>query len=118
MSYEVEVNSVFTNSTNRDYAQQVVNFITDRFEDASINLSNVPDIRFLSPAGVFFRIKRSCAIDFFLNRYQDYEHLNQTTAKSTHTHGITGKNARHLIDTDFDVLKHYIEQSYSKVRNR
>ncbi len=118
MSYEVEVNSIFTKSTNRDYAQQLVNFIAEQFKDASINLSNVPDIRFQNSGGVFFRIKKSCAVDFFLDRYKDYDYLKKTTDKSTHTHSLTGEQVMQLIDSNFNILKYYVEQSYSNVKNR
>lgn len=117
MSYEVEVDSIFNNSSNKYYAQKIVNYIAERFKDSSIKLSKVPDIRFSISGGVFFSIKKSGAITFFLNRSSKYEHLNQTTDTSTHTHSIVGTKAIQLIDTDFDVLTHYIELSYFKVSN-
>lgn len=116
MSYEKEINSVFSDENNSNYAKKVIDYIDKNLRDVSITVSKVPDIRFKINNRVFFRIKKSCAIDFFLDRNQDYEGIKRTTITSTHTHDITGKKTKYLIDNKFDLLKNYIEQSYHNVR--
>jgi hypothetical protein len=116
MPHENLVNQLFhTNQERRNYAQTLVNFIVEQFENqARIYLSDTPDLRASINGNVFFVIRSTGAIHFFLQPIQNYNHLRRTA--NNDEHHINGTNALNLINQEggMDILQNYIVNSYNR----
>ena len=114
MAWEKEINSVFINEENKLIAQKVVDTLHNKLENITITCTKVPDIRLKVNSRVFFRMKKSCATDFFLVRDAEYPLLNKTTDSSQHTHTISGDKIKTLNNYDMQKIIQYIEEAYHK----
>jgi len=70
MKFRDEFNVVFGASGNAPYAERVILYIENNFKDAAahnrgVNSKPGPDLVYKVNGKNFFRIKKSCSIDFF-----------------------------------------------------
>lgn len=116
MAWEKEINSVFITEENKVIAQKIVNILHKKFTNITATCSKVPDIRLKVNSRVFFRMKKSCATDFFLVRDAEYPLLNKTTDSSQHTHTISGDKLKSLDDNNLQTIIKYIEEAYHRYK--
>lgn len=116
MAWENEINTVFIQHENKSLAQNIVDNLYKKLSNITITSSKVPDIRLKINSRVFFRMKKSCATDFFLVRDADYPLLTKTTNSSQHTHTISGERIKSLNSDDMQKILQYIEEAYHKYK--
>lgn len=116
MKYEKEFNNVFKSSGNEHYTKRLILDIESNLKDATadnrgISSKNGPDLVYKINNRNFFRIKKSCSIDFFLQRGASYNLLKTESSTSTHTHNISGSSFKNLNEAQYKVIFYYIIQS-------
>ena len=116
MAWEKEISTVFINQEKKLFAQNIVDNLYKKLPNITITCSKVPDIRLKINSRVFFRMKKSCATDFFLVRDADYPFLTKTTDSSQHTHTISGEKIQSLSSDDMQKIIQYIEEAYHKYK--
>ena len=114
---------VFGLSENAPYAKKIIVDIENNFPDAvpdnrGTKQHQQPDFVFRINGHNFFRITKSCSIDFFLKNGASYDLINQCSEKSSHSHNISGSSFKKLSLSEYKIILDHIGVSYHIVKNK